>query len=74
MPRHITVTDATLAELTELTDGSETVLHSHAGGSLPDQTGNSGKYLTTDGSDASWATVASGGLTHPQVLARGLGV
>lgn len=26
--------------------------------SLPDQTGNSGKYLTTDGSVASWASVA----------------
>ncbi len=26
--------------------------------SLPDQTGNSGNYLTTDGSIASWATVA----------------
>lgn len=25
------------------------------GGSLPSQTGNSGKFLTTDGSDASWA-------------------
>jgi hypothetical protein len=24
---------------------------------LPDQTGNNGKYLTTDGTDASWATV-----------------
>lgn len=29
--------------------------------SLPSQTGNEGKYLTTDGSTASWATVASGG-------------
>jgi len=27
----------------------------------PTQTGNSGKYLTTDGTNASWATVASGG-------------
>lgn len=27
--------------------------------SLPDQTGNSGKYLTTDGTDPSWATVTS---------------
>lgn len=31
------------------------------GDSLPDQTGNSGKYLTTDGTDASWATLAGGG-------------
>ena len=27
--------------------------------SLPDQTGNSGNYLTTDGSTASWASIAS---------------
>lgn len=28
---------------------------------LPSQTGNSGKYLTTDGSTASWGTVSGGG-------------
>jgi hypothetical protein len=28
---------------------------------LPTQTGNSGKYLTTDGTNASWATVSGGG-------------
>lgn len=28
--------------------------------SLPSQTGNTGKYLTTDGSTASWGTVATG--------------
>lgn len=28
---------------------------------LPDQTSNSGKYLTTDGSNPSWATVSGGG-------------
>lgn len=28
------------------------------GDSLPDQTGNAGKFLTTDGTDASWATVS----------------
>lgn len=27
---------------------------------LPDQTGNNGKYLTTDGSNSSWATVSGG--------------
>lgn len=29
-------------------------------GSLPSQTGNSGKYLTTDGTNTSWGTVAGG--------------
>lgn len=28
---------------------------------LPDQTGNNGKFLTTDGSASSWATLAGGG-------------
>lgn len=38
---------------------------------LPTQTGNNGKYLTTDGATASWATVTGGsGLTQPEVLAR----
>lgn len=31
------------------------------GDALPAQTSNSGKYLTTDGTTASWATVAVGG-------------
>ena len=31
-----------------------------SGGSLPDQSGNSGKYLTTDGVNASWASVGGG--------------
>jgi hypothetical protein len=35
-----------------------------AGSSLPSQTGNNGKYLTTDGTNASWATIA-GGVTTP---------
>lgn len=131
MPKHITVTDISTANITALTDGGETALHSHAGGAGavdsvntqtgvvvldaddisdaattnkfvtaaditklgnlsgtntgdqtlptsvddlgPSQTGNSGKYLTTDGTNASWGTVSSGGLTHPQVLARSLG-
>jgi hypothetical protein len=38
---------------------------------LPDQTGNSGKYLTTDGSTASWATVAASGITYSSVNAAG---
>ena len=32
---------------------------------LPSQTSQSGKFLTTDGSDASWGTVA-GGLSYAQ--------
>lgn len=32
---------------------------------LPTQTGNSGKYLTTDGTNASWADVAAGSMVYP---------
>jgi hypothetical protein len=32
-------------------------------GALPSQTGNAGKYLTTDGTTESWGTVAAGGMT-----------
>ena len=35
----------------------------YTGPGLPTQTGNSGKYLTTDGSALSWATVAGGAST-----------
>jgi hypothetical protein len=31
------------------------------GDALPDQSGNNGKYLTTDGSSASWATISGSG-------------
>lgn len=38
---------------------------------LPSQTGNDGKFLTTDGSTASWATVAQGGETISSFLLAG---
>src|SRR2546430_3614723 len=37
------------------------VVISGGGGLLPSQTGNGGKFLTTDGTIASWATVSGGG-------------
>jgi hypothetical protein len=37
------------------------------GTSLPDQSGNAGKYLTTDGTELSWATVSSGSGTVTSV-------
>ena len=59
------VTNAKLANDSITLNGSAVAL----GGSatidgLPSQTGNSGKYLTTDGTNASWATV-SGGASEP---------
>lgn len=38
---------------------------------LPSQSGNDGKFLTTDGSTASWATVAQGGETISSLLLIG---
>lgn len=43
---------AELADLQSQIDGI-------TGASIPDQTGNSGKYLTTDGSVTSWSTVSA---------------
>ena len=46
-----------LDALTDLQDQIDGIV---AGG-LPSQTGNAGKFLTTDGTNASWATVSGGG-------------
>jgi hypothetical protein len=35
---------------------------------VPSQTGNSGKYLTTDGTTSSWATVVAGGGADEQLI------
>ncbi len=40
-----------------ITDGAGGISFGAAGSSLPTQTGQTGKFLTTDGTDASWATV-----------------
>ena len=37
------------------------IAESGGGSSLPDQTGNNGKFLTTDGTDATWEPVPGGG-------------
>jgi len=41
--------------------GSNLLTGGSQGTSLPSQTGNAGKYLTTDGSNLSWAAVAGSG-------------
>jgi hypothetical protein len=40
-----------------ITDGSGGLTFGDAGSSFPTQTGQAGKFLTTDGTDASWAAV-----------------
>lgn len=41
------------------------IINPGGGSSLPDQTGNSGKFLTTNGTVASWATVTAGDVSGP---------
>lgn len=43
-----------------LSDGESTGSGSGTGESLPSQTGNAGKFLTTNGTTASWAAIPSG--------------
>jgi hypothetical protein len=47
----------TNANVTVGTDGRITFVENGSASGLPDQTGNSGKYLTTNGSALSWATI-----------------
>lgn len=52
------VTDVELGYLSGVTSSIQTQLGSKYSG-LPSQTGNSGKFLTTNGTSESWATVAA---------------
>ena len=45
------------ANITVGADGRITAVANGSASGLPDQTGNTGKYLTTDGSTASWGTI-----------------
>ncbi len=51
--------------------GVYTALQS-AGGGLPPQTGNSGKFLTTDGTDASWANVPGDSNKQDKITVSGI--
>lgn len=53
------------------TSGSNYATQWTDGNFLPPQSGNDGKYLTTDGSSATWATVAQGGETISSFLLAG---
>ena len=53
------------------TSNSDYAVGWSTGNFLPDQADNNGKFLTTDGSNASWATVAQGGETISSFLLAG---
>lgn len=53
MPKHATLDVTGKVPAAQLPSGT----------TLPSQTGNSGKYLTTNGTDISWASVSAGGVT-----------
>ena len=55
------VSDTEIGYLDGVTSAIQTQLDAKA--VYPSQTGNSGKYLTTNGSTTSWGTVAAGGMT-----------
>jgi hypothetical protein len=57
-----TVSATELGYLDGVSSAVQTQLNAKA--TYPTQTGNSGKYLTTDGSNASWGTVSSGDLVR----------
>jgi hypothetical protein len=46
-------------ETADIVDGAVTAAKLAAGAAVPSQTNQSGKYLTTDGTDASWASIAA---------------
>ena len=56
------VNDTEIGYLDGVTSAIQTQLNAKEA-TLPSQTGNSGKYLTTDGTNKSWGTVSSGGMT-----------
>jgi len=49
--------DDNTVETSDIKDGAVTAAKLAAGAAVPSQTGNSGKFLKTDGSTASWQTV-----------------
>jgi hypothetical protein len=55
------VTDTEIGYLDGVTSAIQTQLDAKA--VYPSQTGNNGKYLTTDGTSTSWGTVSGGGYT-----------
>ena len=65
-------TGGTTGQILAKTSGSNYATSWVDGNFLPSQTGNTGKYLTTNGSSASWATItATGGETISSFLLAG---
>lgn len=58
-PSGLSNTDAT--DVQEMGADLDAAIDAAVAGGLPDQTGNSGKYLTTNGSAASWGTISAVG-------------
>lgn len=50
-------TGATEGDVLTVDSNGDPAWTTPSGGGLPDQTGQSGKFLTTDGTDASWGTI-----------------
>ena len=52
-------TGATEGDVLTVDSNGDPAWTTPSGGGLPDQTGQSGKFLTTDGTDASWGTISA---------------
>ena len=57
-------TSATQGQVLTLDSNLDAVWANAGGGSLPSQTGNAGKFLTTDGADASWSALSIPTITY----------
>ena len=64
-------TGGTTGQVLVKSSGSNYATEWATGDFLPSQSGNNGKYLTTDGSTATWAAVAQGGETISSFLLAG---
>ena len=62
IPAPSTVSATELGYLDGVSSAVQTQLNAKEA-TLPSQTGNSGKYLTTDGSAKSWGAISAGGMT-----------
>lgn len=62
--------DGTVGQVLTKTESGQEWQDASSGSSLPDQTGNSGALLTTDGTEASWSeySLKSGGVSQQIVL------
>lgn len=58
--QQMTTVGTNTVETQDIQDGAVTAAKLAAGAAVPSQASQAGKFLTTDGTTASWATVSAG--------------